>query len=402
MAPLAPIDRLGERAAAAGVPLFGSLELTWRCNFRCVHCYQDGLRDTHRELTTAEWKRLLDEIAELGCIFLTFTGGEPLLRPDFSELYEHAFRRGFVPTVFTNGALVDAALLDLWERMPPKQIELTLYGASEATYARVTERGHVHERVASTVDRILERGLRLVLKAPAMRPLLGDLHALAAFAEARGLHLQTDSSLFPRLDGHRGPLAHRLSPEEAVALTAGQAGFAEHLDACFGGAPPRLPDRVYRCGAANYAFNVDPSGHLQPCVISRGVSTSFRQHGAAEAWRSLIAEGRRAARPRGRLRLLQLARRLYALSRAVVDGARARGGPCRSPLRDHGGEAQDPGAGRVSDPPTLPPRQRRPYRPPEVNEIVLDPDEAFMAPCAILVGSRPPCPIQNHSVIKAE
>ncbi|MHB8418217.1 MAG: radical SAM protein [Myxococcales bacterium] len=287
------VDRLSERAGRARVPLYGSAELTWRCNFRCVHCYQEGLRESHRELSTAEWKRLFDELADMGCLFLTLTGGDPLLRSDFAELYAHVHRRGFLPTVFTNGVLLDEGLLELFEAMPPKQIEITLYGASEAAYARVTGRGDWYPRVVGAVDALLARGLRLELKAQAMRPMLGELDALANFARARGLRLRTDGSIFPRLDGNRAPLEHRLAPEELVALESLKPGFDDQIQACFAGAPADLGDRVYRCGAATYSFNVDPSGTLSPCVISRGASRSARDLGAALAWRGLEAEGER-------------------------------------------------------------------------------------------------------------
>jgi MoaA/NifB/PqqE/SkfB family radical SAM enzyme len=69
------LDELTDRTAQKRIPLYATLELTWRCNFRCVHCYQEGLRKRHDELTTREWKQLMDELVELGCLFLTLTGG---------------------------------------------------------------------------------------------------------------------------------------------------------------------------------------------------------------------------------------------------------------------------------------------------------------------------------------
>ena len=124
------MDRLTDLAASRRVPLYGMLELTWRCNFRCVHCYQDGLRERHRELSTVEWTTLIDELVGLGCAFLTLTGGDPLLRRDFAAIYSHAFDRGFVITVFTNAALLDAEVLALWARKPPRKVEISLYGMS--------------------------------------------------------------------------------------------------------------------------------------------------------------------------------------------------------------------------------------------------------------------------------
>ncbi|MHB1845904.1 MAG: radical SAM protein [Deltaproteobacteria bacterium] len=289
----AAADRLSEQASAARVPMYGSLELTWRCNFRCVHCYQEGLRARHRELSAAEWRALLRELSSMGCLFLTLTGGEPLLRPDFAEIYSQAVELGFIVTIFTNASLVTDELLALWDRLPPKKLEVTLYGASDERYAEVAGCGLAFGPVMAAVDALLARGHRVDLKAQAMRPLLADLPELHELARARGIALRVDGHLFPRLDGDRAPLAHRLSAEELVTLQQGQPYFDEQLAACFGGAPPELGDRVYRCGAGANAFNVNPSGHVEPCVISRGVSVDVREVGAAAAWEALRVEAER-------------------------------------------------------------------------------------------------------------
>jgi radical SAM protein with 4Fe4S-binding SPASM domain len=257
------------------------LELTWRCNFRCVHCYQEGLRDRHDELTAEEWKRLIDELADLGCVFLTLTGGETLLRRDFGEIYTHAIKRGFVVTVFTNGSLVDDEVIELWSRLE--------------TYQRVTGNAGGFSRAMAAIDRILALGIRLELKAPAMKPLVAELPAMAEFASSRGVSFRYDAGLFPRLDGNRAPLEYRLSPAETLALESKAPGFATLLDACFAEVPA-FEDRVYRCGAGSNAFNVDPSGHIEACAISRGTSLDWREIGAGGAWEGLAGEASRAHR----------------------------------------------------------------------------------------------------------
>jgi len=282
------VDQLTQTAAARRIPLYGTLELTWRCNFRCVHCYQDGLRDRHRELSTSEWMALMDELADLGCTFLVLTGGEAMVRKDFAQLYRHAAERGFVVTVFSNGSMIGDDILALWATLPPRKVEITLYGMSAETYQAVTGQPDGFAQAMSALDRLLELGIRVELKAPAMRPLLKDLPAMALLARSRGVDFRMDPGLFPRLDGNRSPLAHRLSPAEVVALEAKSPGFTESIDACFAEVP--LGDRVYRCGAGSNAFNIDPSGHFEACAISRATSLDWRELGAVEAWAGLAQE----------------------------------------------------------------------------------------------------------------
>jgi MoaA/NifB/PqqE/SkfB family radical SAM enzyme len=292
----AAVDRLTHLAGSERVPLYAMLELTWRCNFRCVHCFQEGQRESHDELTTAEWMRVMDELAELGCVFLVLTGGEALTRGDFADLHRHAVGRGFMVTVFTNGSLVDEPLLEVWSRVPPRKVEVTLYGMSAETYRAVTGRREGYERARWAVEQLVALGVRVELKAPAIRPLLADLHDMAEFAAAQGLSFRIDSGIFPRLDGNRAPLAYRLSPEEAVELDSSCPDFAAALDTCFA----RVSDfgnRVYRCGAGSYGVGVGPSGQFVPCQISPAASASWRELGTQRAWHALSPEAARTHAP---------------------------------------------------------------------------------------------------------
>ena len=138
----ARVDALGRVAVERRIPLNGSLAMTHRCQLRCVHCYLGDERYTPPapagELPTAFWLDLLDQVAAAGCLNLLVTGGEPLLRPDFAAVYEHAIRRGLLVTVFTNGTLVDERVVDLFAEWPPQLVEVSLYGASAPVYERVT------------------------------------------------------------------------------------------------------------------------------------------------------------------------------------------------------------------------------------------------------------------------
>jgi radical SAM protein with 4Fe4S-binding SPASM domain len=290
------MDRLTAAAQAARVPLYVMAELTWRCNFRCVHCYQEGLRDRHAELTTPEWKRLMDELAELGSVFLTLTGGETLARKDFAELYRYAVMKGFLVTVFTNGSLVTDEILALWSKLPPRKLEITLYGMSRETYTEVTGQPDGFARAFEAIDRLGAMGIRVDLKAPAMRHLMNDLPAMAAFAAARGLSFRSDPGLFPRLDGNKAPLAYRLSAVESAAIARKTPGLVEAIDSCFAGVP-NLSENVYQCGAASNALNVNPSGFFEACAISRGTSLDWRKLGAKAAWDALAVEATRKHAP---------------------------------------------------------------------------------------------------------
>ena len=125
------------------IPISGSIELTQRCNNQCIHCYNNlSIGDQNargEELTLGEYRRILDEIAAAGCLWLLLTGGEIFIRKDFLDIYTYARQKGFLITLFTNGTLIDHEVADQLAQLPPFSIEITIYGHSKQTYESITK-----------------------------------------------------------------------------------------------------------------------------------------------------------------------------------------------------------------------------------------------------------------------
>src|SRR5207302_4498395 len=100
---LAPADWLFRTSVARHIPLSVHIDLTMRCNEHCVHCYR--VIEQRPELTTAELKALLDDVARAGTLYLLFSGGEIFLRPDLFDLIEHARRLHFDVRLKSNALL---------------------------------------------------------------------------------------------------------------------------------------------------------------------------------------------------------------------------------------------------------------------------------------------------------
>jgi len=213
------------------IPLTGSMELTWRCNLRCAHCYitasssYGALAGGRPELSTAEFCRVIDEVAAEGCLSLLLTGGEPLLRSDFLDIYRHAKRRGILLTLFTNGTLLNKKIVDELREWPPRRVEITLYGRTQETYERVTGVPGSHARCMAGIELLLEHQVPLQLKTMVMTLNRHELDAMKAFAAGLGLEFRYDALLNGCLDGSDGPLKYRVPPEEVVALDAADEEF---------------------------------------------------------------------------------------------------------------------------------------------------------------------------------
>ena len=289
---LGVLNAMIDRAVAQRVPLNGSIAMTHRCHLRCVHCYLGAERQARPddgERDTAFWTSLIDQVADAGCLNLLITGGEPLLRPDFARVYRRARERGILVTVFTNATLVDEPIVQLFEELPPEEVEVTLYGASEEVYERVTGVKGSYRRCLAAVDRLLDRGVPVGLKSVILTDNQHEMPALRQMAADRGLDFRVDGALFPCRDGDRAPLDHRVPAADAVAIEMEDEDLrsrtAEYFERTRGAAPS---ERLFDCMAGLTSFHVDPEGSLLPCLMVSTHGFDLRQGSFREGWDDVI------------------------------------------------------------------------------------------------------------------
>src|SRR6266851_5472269 len=165
-------ESLHSRLAGRRLPLSGTIEVTRRCPLTCLHCYNnlpttDG-EAVRRELDYEEHCRLLDQLADAGCLWLLYTGGEILARRDFLNIYTYAKKKGFLITLFTNGTMITERIADYLEEWPPFAIEITLYGRTKETYEALTGIPGSFDRCMRGIRILLDRRLPLALKTVAV------------------------------------------------------------------------------------------------------------------------------------------------------------------------------------------------------------------------------------------
>lgn len=203
------------------------LELTARCNNDCRHCYinlpANDRAAQARELTLDEIAHIADQAVELGALWCLLTGGEPLLRDDFADVYMMLKRKGLLVSVFTNATTIRAEHIALFKKYPPRDIEVTIYGATRETYEAVSRRPGSFAAFVRGLDMLFDAGVRVRLKAMALRSNLHEMEAIAAFGRARTKDFyRFDPQLHLRFDGdatrNEKIKQERLTPEEIVAL----------------------------------------------------------------------------------------------------------------------------------------------------------------------------------------
>jgi radical SAM protein with 4Fe4S-binding SPASM domain len=277
------------RAEAARVPLSGTLELTRRCNLRCVHCYlgpqEQWQAASTREMSTAQVLDIIDQVVAAGCLNLLITGGDPLLRRDFPEIYRHAKLAGLDVTVFTNGTLVTEPIIELFRDLPPRIVDVTLYGATAGTYERITRVRGSYGRCVAGIERLHAAGIRLGLKTMLMTFNHHEFEAIEAMAAAYGAKFRFDPLLNAGLDGSREPLHFRVEVGEAVRLEfADRERRRKWLDFRARHLEIAPSDRVVQCGAGATGFHVDAFGNLQPCLMIPWMSYNLVTGTFGESW----------------------------------------------------------------------------------------------------------------------
>ncbi len=287
-------DALHARVGGGRLPIDVAIEVTRRCPLDCAHCYNNlPMADRgalERELSVDEHSRLLDQLADLGCLWLCYTGGEPFARPDFLEIYTDAKRKGFLVTLFTNAALVSSRIADALAEWRPFAVEVTLYGRTRETYERLTRTPGSFDRCLRGIRLLQDRGLPLALKAVVVSVNKHEIWEMKRFAEEElGLPFRFDAAVNPRIDCSQSPLEIRLSPEEAAELDLmdpGRLAEWERFSSLFIGPqhPAGKEDEVYACGGGIHSFSIDPFGRMGICGLSQRETYDLRAGTMEEGW----------------------------------------------------------------------------------------------------------------------
>jgi len=299
--PVLPYDgfrqRLYQKISGTRAPLSGSLELTYRCNLRCQHCYVAfGHRGVpgKQELSTGEILHLLDDLADQGCLWLLITGGEPLIRSDFAEIYTAARRKGFLVTLFTNATMVTPRIADLLAEYPPFLVEVSLYGRTQGTYEGVTAIPGSYPHALRGIELLRERKIQLKLKTMAMTLNQHEIIAMEDFARSLGLDFRYDPMINAGADHSTNPHQFRLSPEEAVAFDRANENRKGDLLRFYDqqNSVARDDNLLYSCSAGLFYFHIDPFGMLSMCMMARNPAYDLRQGSFKEGWEHFLAQVR--------------------------------------------------------------------------------------------------------------
>ncbi|MBU1928463.1 MAG: radical SAM protein [Candidatus Omnitrophica bacterium] len=266
-------------------PLSAHLELTYRCNLKCPHCFCKGSENKGNELTTTQIKRLISSLRREGCIWLTLTGGEPLIREDFLDIYVYAREKGFLVTLFTNALGFNKKTIDYLTKSPPYAIEITVNSINKENYEKITRVNGSFSLAMMNIAFLIQRKLPVIIKSNLLKRNKNEIAGIKQWAEkvlgkpGNKHYFKCDPLIYPRLNGDKTPCKYRLSPKEIFAVfKQDQDISSECQDGRFKDAPelPRQRKYLFQCDAGKNKVFIDPFGRLRYCVFFQEYSVNLR------------------------------------------------------------------------------------------------------------------------------
>ena len=280
------IQEMSAKALKMGIPLSVQIDVTYRCNERCVHCYLD--HNDYGELTTAEIKDLLAQLAAAGVFFLVFSGGEVFLRRDFFELLEYARSLLFSVKVKTNAVMIGEKEADRLAALGLHGVQVSVYSHRPEVHDRITKLPGSLERTLAGSRLLRERGVNVIFANVLMGPNAADYPAVRNLALEMGAEYTIDPTITPMMDGKRGVLSWNIRHAELQQVMRDPALVGNVEEFC---APPSGPlaqedaHETLPCSAGHTACYVSPYGDVYPCVQFPLPTGNVRKQKFIDIWR---------------------------------------------------------------------------------------------------------------------
>ena len=313
------VKYLQSKAVKNHIPLSGTFELTPCCNMNCRMCYVRKSRQEvdacGGEISVEQWLEMGRRCRDAGMLFILLTGGEPFLYPGFREVYTGLKKMGLFISINSNGTMITDEVVEWLKQDPPTRINMTLYGGSNETYARLCRNPKGFDQAVAAAKRLKAAGIELHFNASMTPYNIDDLDEIFRIAEELHVRVRASSYMFPPMRKDESMVGYndrftaeeagrfavaidqkRLFPDQflqrARAMRSNKLLFAEEeseIDPTF--------QEPLRCQAGRSAFWINWKGEMAPCgMMVKPVTYPFRD-GFETAWQQLMAETQKLYMP---------------------------------------------------------------------------------------------------------
>lgn len=286
---------LEENFAGKHIPIDGMIELTHKCNFKCIHCYGKNER-VEKDLSFKQWISIFTQLKDEGCLSIALTGGEVLCRNDFIDLYIELKKMGFIVVVLSNASMLTEEIAKVFYDYPLAYFSTTMYGFSRETYKRVTGSAENYDKFISGLNLLEKYKIPIELKTVALKENYNDMESIYKFSVEKGYPFRCSTNIRATNDGNLDTTSHAISPEERLKLdTEILKNVSEFWkEVAIHPKPQPKTDQKrrdkckYLCNAGNNGFMIDADGYAHVCIADRKHRFSLLDHSFKECWNSFI------------------------------------------------------------------------------------------------------------------
>ena len=277
------LEEMNQKATALGIPLSAHLDITWRCNERCVHCYLD--HEGKGEMTTEEIKDVLRQLSECGTFFLNISGGEPLLRRDCFAILEYARALHLNVKLKTNAVMIGPSEAARIKQLGIEQVQISLYSHLPEVHDTITKLPGSWRRTIDAIGRLKANGVKTSITNVLMTHNSGQAKAVKRLAEELGVSFVIDPTITPKLNGDRSIMRLGISSQELEEVFHTEEFVGNVGEFC---APLSTVDEDvlegYSCSAGHTLAYISPFAEVFPCVQFPMPCGSLRKQSFREIW----------------------------------------------------------------------------------------------------------------------
>lgn len=284
------INDLFQYAMTKRMPLHTNFQITYRCNFKCKHCYQTPIRQhKFNEMSSDDIKKILNILKDKKCFYLTLIGGEVFIRDDFNEIYKYAYDKNFKIDIGTNAYLINESNIKILSANKPAVINITLYGSTNKTYEAFTGVKNGFDKVSNNIYSLVKNGINVNLKTVLNIINKDEINEMDKFAKSLNLPFNRYYKIKCYNDGNNISKSLQIPSKDLINyldLNAEKEKYIKYAKV----ANNVWENNIHKCAAGINEAYIDPEGSLFLCNSSDNHKWSINKYGFDYCWEKILEE----------------------------------------------------------------------------------------------------------------
>ena len=264
-----------------------TFEMTYACNERCIHCYANYPEESNKSyiISIEKYKEIIDDLYDMKCMHISFTGGDPFMYKGFFEVFEYARSRGFVCDIYTNALYISEheETANKIIALRPRAFYISLYGPEAETHDKITCIPSSFDKTVKAVKNLRAHDVSVIFNIMLLSVNCEKIEDIVAFAKSLKADYRVGMSLIYKNNGDDAPMKYFINDKTKVkkVLNVVRQNFYQNEIAV----DSKIQSEKI-CGAASSSLSVSPDGSVYPCISLKTKLGSIRENKISDIWYS--------------------------------------------------------------------------------------------------------------------